>query len=58
MGKEFKLYKTSNPRVSNNLVDYIKYIIERYKQEYGINIEFTEASNLLAERAKEQKLFR
>ena len=58
MGKEIKSYKTSNPRISNNLVEYIKYIIKRYKQEYGINVEFTEASNLLATRAEEQALFK
>ncbi len=58
MGKEKKSYTTSNPRISNKLVEYIKYIIKRYKDEYRINIEFTEASNLLAERSQEQNLFK
>lgn len=53
-----KKYKTTMARISENLVDYIKYIIQRYKEEYDINLEFTEASNLLAKRAKEEKLFR
>jgi hypothetical protein len=58
MVSEKKGYETSNPRISNNLVDYIKFIIKRYKDEYDIKIEFTEASNLLSKRAKEVKLFR
>lgn len=56
--EEEKRYTTSNPRVSNNLVDYIKFIIKRYKEEYDIKIEFTEASNLLAKRAQEERLFK
>ncbi len=58
MAKEIKSYRTSNPRISNNLVDYIKRIIKRYKEEYGISVEFTEASNLLAKRATEESLFK
>ena len=58
MVEEKKKYKTSNPRISNNLVDYIKFIIKRYKEEYEINIGFTEASNLLAKRAKRENLFK
>lgn len=53
-----KTYKTSNARISENLIEYIKFIIKRYKEEYGINLEFTEASNLLAKRAKEEILFK
>jgi len=53
-----KTYKTSNPRISNNLVEYIKYIMKRHKEAYDINIEFTEASNLLAKRAGEVRLFK
>ena len=53
-----KSYKTSNPRISNNLVDYIKFIVKRYKEEYDIKIEFTEASNLLEKRAKNDRLFK
>ena len=53
-----KSYQTSNPRISNNLVDYIKFIIKRYREEYEIKIEFTEASNLLAKRAKAEQLFK
>jgi len=58
MVKEKKTYQTSNPRISNNLVEYIKFIIKRYNEEYDIKIEFTEASNLLAKRAKEEVLFK
>ena len=58
MVKEKKKYKTSNPRISENLVDYIKFIKQRYKEEYDISIEFTEASNLLAKRAKQERLFK
>ena len=58
MVKEKKSYTTSNPRISNNLVEYIKRIIKRYKEEYDINVEFTEASNLLAKRATEEYLFK
>jgi len=58
MAQKIKSYKTSNPRISNNLVEYIKFIIKRYKEEYDIQIEFTEASNLLAKRAVQEKLFR
>ena len=58
MAKSKKKYKTSNPRISENLVDYIKFIVERYKEEYEINLEFTEASNLLAKRAKKERLFK
>ncbi len=53
-----KNYKTSNPRISDNLVQYINHILKRYKEVYDISLEFTEASNLLAQRAKEEKLFR
>ncbi len=58
MAKEIKSYRTSNPRISNNLVDYIKRIIKRYREEYGISVEFTEASNLLAKRATKESLFK
>lgn len=58
MGKPKKTYQTSNPRISNNLVEYINFIIKRYKEEYDIIIEFTEASNLLAKRAKQDILFK
>lgn len=58
MAKPKKKYKTSNPRISENLVNYIKFIVERYKEEYEINLEFTEASNLLAKRAKKERLFK
>ncbi len=52
-----KEYKTEVIRVSKNLIEYIKHIIKRYKEEYGININFTESSNLLAKRAEEKSLF-
>ncbi len=58
MEKEKKKSKTSLVRVSNNLIDYIKFIIKRYKEEYDININFTEASNLLAKRAGKEILFK
>ena len=45
-------------RISENLSDYINHIIERHKEEYDIKIKFTEASNILAKRAKKEKLFR
>lgn len=51
-------YETTNVRVSNNLIGYIKFIINRYKEEYGITINFTEASNLLAKRAENNNLFK
>ncbi len=53
-----KEYKTMNPRISERLVEYIKFIIKRYKEAYGINLKFTEASNILAERAKKERLFK
>lgn len=53
-----KEYKTSNPRISENLIKYIRFIIKRYKEEYNITLEFTEASNLLSKRAEEEKLFK
>lgn len=44
-------------RVSSKLVEYIKHIQKRYKDEYKVNIEFTEASLILADRARENMLF-
>ena len=58
MVEKRKKYKTSNPRISNNLVEYIKFILKRYKEEYDITLEFTEASNLLARRANQEQLFK
>ena len=58
MSKQNKGYKTNHVRISENLVGYIKFIIERYKEEYEIGLDFTEASNLLAKRAKQEKLFK
>ncbi len=49
--------KSIMKRIHNNLLEYINYIIERHKEEYDIEIKFTEASNILAKRAKKQKLF-
>ena len=48
---------TDNVRISKKLINYIKLIQERFMQEYDIKVAFTEASNLLAGRAKEKKLF-
>lgn len=53
-----KEYKTEMIRISSKLVEYIKYIQKRYKEEYNVNIEFTEASSLLAGRSKEVVLFK
>lgn len=53
-----KKYKTDNVRVSENLINYISFIVKRYEEEYGININFTEASNLLAKRAEKESLFK
>lgn len=50
--------KTSNPRISQDLVEYIKFIVKRHKEEYGINIKFTEASKILAKRALKEQLFK
>ncbi len=58
MVKAKKTYNTSNPRISENLVNYIKFIIKRYKEEYDITLEFTEASNLLSKRAEQERLFK
>ncbi len=55
---EEKENKTSNPRIHNKLIEYIKFIMKRYKEEYEIEIKFTEASNILAKRAEEKKLFK
>jgi len=49
--------KTVQVRVSKKLSDYIKFIQKRFEEEYGIRVAFTEASNLLVGRAKENKLF-
>lgn len=48
----------TNPRIHYSLVKYIRYIIERHKEEYGIQIKFTEASKILADRSEEQRLFK
>ena len=53
-----KNYTTSNQRISDNLKEYIEFVIKRYKEEYGITLEFTEASNLIAQRAKQERLFK
>jgi len=49
--------KTTNVRVSKKLVDYVSYIQERFLEAYGIRVPFTEASSLLVDRAKGNKLF-
>jgi len=50
--------KTVLKRIHENLSQYINYIVERHKEEYGIQIKFTEASNILAKRAEKQNLFK
>jgi len=54
---EKEINKTVQVRVGKKLSDYLKYIQKRFEEEYGIKVAFTEASNLLACRAKEKKLF-
>ena len=56
MGEENN--KTKLKRIHENLSEYIYYIIERHRIEYDIEIKFTEASNILAKRAKKENLFR
>ncbi len=58
MVEEKEKNKTSNPRISQNLMDYIKFIMERYREEYDISITFVEASKILSKRAQEEKLFK
>lgn len=58
MEEEKENNKTSNPRIHINLIEYLKHIIKRYKEEYDIEIKFTEASNILAKRAKKERLFK
>ncbi len=58
MVEEKEIKKTSNPRISQNLVEYLKFIIQRYKEAYQIKITFTEASNILAKRSREEGLFK
>lgn len=50
--------KTVLKRIHESLSEYIYFIIKRHKDEYDIEIKFTEASNILAKRAKKQSLFR
>jgi len=54
---EEKTKETEKVRVNKSLADYIRFIQERFKKEYGINVAFTEASSLLVGRAKENNLF-
>ena len=49
--------ETVQVRINKNLSDYITHIQKRFKEEYGIKVAFTEASNLLVGRAKENNLF-
>jgi len=56
MGEENN--KTILKRIHSNLSEYIDFIIQRHKEEYDIKIKFTEASNILAKRAKKEKLFK
>lgn len=48
---------TRNVRIGTKLIEYVFYIQKRFLDEYGIKVPFTEASNLLADRAKESQLF-
>lgn len=49
--------KTKQVRVSIAVTEYIEHIRKRFQEEYGINVTFVEAANLLVGRAKENKLF-
>lgn len=49
--------QTIQVRISKKLAEYISYIQKRFLDEYGIKVAFTEASNLLVGRAKENNLF-
>jgi len=60
LNQKFKMTEeneTKNVRVSMKLVDYVEHIRKRFKEQYGINVTFIEASNLLVGRAKENNLF-
>ena len=50
--KEKSIKESVHVRISKKLSDYIKYIQSRFEEEYGMNVPFTEASNLLVQRAK------
>lgn len=55
---EKETIKTYLKRIPINLIDYINFIIKRYKEEYGVKITFTEASNILAKRSISERLFK
>ena len=56
--KEKELINQTLKRIHVNLIDYINFIVKRYKEEYEVKITFTEASNILAKRAKSETLFK
>ncbi len=58
MKEEKENNKTILKRIHKNLAEYINFVIKRHEEEYDIEIKFTEASNILAKRAKKEKLFR
>lgn len=58
MKEEKENNKTILKRIHNSLSEYINFIVKRHKEEYDIEIKFTEASNILAKRAEKEKLFR
>ncbi len=58
MKEEKQNNKPMMKRIHHDLVEYINHIVKRHKEEYGIEIKFTEASNILAKRAKENRLFK
>jgi len=49
--------KSLMKRIHPSLAEYIDFIIQRHKEEYNIEIKFTEASRILATRSKEKRLF-
>ena len=50
--------KADTIRISKKLIDYIEYVRERYKQEYGVTISIVEASKIISERAASVELFK
>lgn len=54
---EEKNSSTVTARISCSLNEYVKHIQKRFREEYGINVQFTEACNLLVGRAHDNKIF-
>lgn len=50
--------KADTIRISKELIDYIQYVKNRYREEYGVDISLVETSKKIAERALQEKLFK